>query len=155
MDAFSEQPAAVSPDQEAAELAIVYAKERQYQQALQYFLKVTAFTPDALSYFGLTLAMRRQRLNDAVEFCRRAIDQSPIKADFYYNLGQVHLIRNDKALAVRAFTQGLRLSPNHAALNAAVKRMGIRQRPAIEAVRRGSVINRCLGWMRHRMRKAG
>lgn len=150
----SSQPA-VQPTQDAAELAIAYAKERQYDEALRYFQKATAFTPEALSYCGLSLAMRRQRLDDATEFCRQAIDRDPVRADFYYNLGQVYLVRGDKKLAVRAFWQGLRIEPAHAQLVAALKRLGVRQRPLVEGLARTNLINRYLGWMRHRVKKAG
>ncbi|MEW6325826.1 MAG: tetratricopeptide repeat protein [Nitrospirota bacterium] len=135
------------------ELAITYAKERQYDEALHYFHRATAFTPEALSYFGLALAMRRQRLDDALELCRQAIDRDPIRADLYFNLGQVHLAREDKKLAVRAFWQGLRVEPSDARLIAALRQLGVRQRPLIEGLARANPINRCLGWVRHRMKK--
>jgi tetratricopeptide (TPR) repeat protein len=146
---------ASEPTQEAAQLAIVYVKERQYAEALRYFQKATAFTPEALSYYGLALAMRRQRLEDAVEFCRQAIDRDPIRAEFYYNLGQVCLARGNKQLAVRTFTQGLRVEPRHAEMGAALQRLGVRKRPIIDGIARTNPINRCLGWMRHRLKIAG
>jgi tetratricopeptide (TPR) repeat protein len=146
---------ATETTQEAAQLAIAYVKERRYDEALRYFQKATAFTPEALSYYGLALAMRRQRLDDAVEFCRQAIDRDPIRAEHYYNLGQVCLARGDKRMAVRAFTQGLRVEPRHARLLAEVQRLGVRRRPVVDGIARTNPINRCLGWMRHRLKPAG
>ena len=140
---------------DTAELAIAYTKERQYDEALHYFRKATAFTPEAMSYYGLALAMRRQRLDDAVEFCRQAIDRDPIRAELYYNLGQVYLVREEKKLAVRAFWQGLRVDPKHPNLIAAVKRLGMRRRPMVEGLARTNMFNRHLGWFRHRVKKVG
>jgi tetratricopeptide (TPR) repeat protein len=140
---------------EAAELAIAYAKERQYAEALHYFQKVTAFTPEALSYYGLALAMRRQRLDDATEFCRQAIDRDPVRADFYFNLGQVYLARGEKKLAVRVLSLGLRVAPNHAALLTMQGKLGVRQPRTIDGLSRRNPLNRYLGWMRHKMKKAG
>ena len=140
---------------EAAKLAIAYAKDRQYAEALQYFQKVTAFTPEALSYYGLALAMRRQRLDDATEFCRQAIDRDPIRADYYFNLGQVYLARGEKKLAVRALSQGLRVEPSHSPSLDVQKKLGIREPPMIEGLSRTNPLNRYLGWMRHRLKKSG
>lgn len=140
---------------ETAKLAIAYAKDRQYAEALQYFQKVTAFTPEALSYYGLALAMRRQRLDDATEFCRQAIDRDPIRADYYFNLGQVYLARGEKKLAVRALSQGLRVEPRHSPSLDIQKKLGIRQSPTIEGLDRTNPLNRYLGWMRHRVKKTG
>ena len=138
----------------AAELAVAYAKERQYNEALRYFRKASDLSPEARSYYGLALAMQRQKLDEAVHYCREAVDREPLRGDLYHNLGQVHLARGEKQRAVRAFAQGLQAEPRHARLLEAVKRLGIRQRPAVQSLSRTNPINKCLGWVRHRVKKA-
>jgi len=135
-----------------AELAMAYAKERQYDEALRYFQKIEIrLSPEARSYYGLALAMRRPQLEDAVRYCREAVDQDPLRGDLYYNLGQVYLACGEKQRAVRAFLQGLEAQPRHTRLAEAVKSLGVRQRPAVPVLHRANPVNKCLGWVRHRI----
>jgi len=138
----------------AAELAVAYAKERQYDEALRYFRKVSDFSPAARSYYGVSLAMRRQQLADAVRYCREAVDREPLRGEWYLNLGQVYLACGEKQRAVRAFARGLQAEPRHARLTDAIKRLGIRQQPAIRFLSRTHPVNKYLGWVRHRIKQA-
>jgi tetratricopeptide (TPR) repeat protein len=138
-------------EDDTAELAIAYAKERQYGEALRYFRRVTTFSPDALSYYGLTLAMCRQQLDDAVDRCRQAVEREPIRGRFYYHLGQVYLARGEKTLAVRTFRLGLKAEPDHPQLVAALKKLGLRQSPVLGFLGRTHPVNKWLGWLRYRL----
>jgi tetratricopeptide (TPR) repeat protein len=140
-------------DATTAELAIAYAKERQYDDALRYFRKVTDLSTEARSYFGLALAMRRQELAAAVRYCREAVDREPLRGDWYLNLGHVYLACGEKRRAVRAFYRGLVAEPRHARLMDAIKRLGIRQSPAIRFLSRSHPFNRYLGRIRARMKQ--
>ena len=148
--------ASIIPDDRSvtAELAVAYVKERRYHEALRYFRKASTLSSEARSYYGLALAMQRQQLDDAVRYCQQAVDQEPIRGDFYHNLGQVYLARGEKQRAVRTFNHGLQAEPRHARLIEAVKRLGIRQRPTVQSLSRTNPINKCLGWVRHRVKKA-
>jgi tetratricopeptide (TPR) repeat protein len=137
-----------------AELGIAYAKERQYDEALRYFQKADLLLPEARSYYGLALAMRRQRLHDAVNYCREAVDQEPLRGDFYHNLGQVHLARGERRQAIRTFTSGLQAEPRHAQLIEVLKRLGARRRPLIPFLSRSNPINKYLGLILYRIKKA-
>jgi tetratricopeptide (TPR) repeat protein len=137
-----------------AELAVAYAKERQYEEALRYFQKASDLSPEARSYYGFALAMRRQRLADAVRYCREAVDREPLRGDWYLNLGQVYLVCGEKPLAVRAFARGLQAEPGHRRLSQAFKRLGIRRRPVIRFLSRTHPVNRYLGWLRAQIRRA-
>jgi tetratricopeptide (TPR) repeat protein len=136
-----------------AELAVAYAKERQYDEALRYFRKASDLSPEARSYYGLALAMRRQHLPDAVRYCRDAVDREPLRGDWYLNLGQVYLVCGEKPRAVRAFARGLQVEPRHRRLKEAFRRLGVRQRPTIRFLSRSHPVNKSLGWLRSRIRR--
>lgn len=140
-------------DSTTVELAIAYAKERQYEDALRYFRKVADLSTEARSYFGLALAMRRQELAAAVRYCREAVDQEPLRGDWYLNLGHVYLACGEKRRAVRAFSRGLVAEPRHIRLMDAIKRLGIRQSPAIRFLSRSHPVNRYLGRLRARVKQ--
>jgi tetratricopeptide (TPR) repeat protein len=149
----TEQAGKQAAQSTVAELAVAYAKERQYDEALRYFQKISDLSPEARSYYGLSLAMRRQQLADAVRYCREAVDREPIRGDWYLNLGKVYLACGEKQRAVRAFARGLQAEPRHARLTEAIKRLGIRQRSAIRFLPRTHPINKYLGWLRARFKK--
>jgi tetratricopeptide (TPR) repeat protein len=138
-----------------AELAVAYARERRYDDALRYFQKATELTLEARSYYGLTLAMRRQRLADAVRYCREAVDREPMRAEWYLNLGRVYLACGEKRRAVRAFCRGLLVEPRHPWLTEALCRMGLRQRPTIPFLSRSHPVNKYLGLIRYRIKQGG
>jgi tetratricopeptide (TPR) repeat protein len=140
-------------DATTAELAVAYAKERQYDDALRYFRKVADLSTEARSYYGLALAMRRQELAAAVRYCREAVDREPLRGDWYLNLGQVYLACGEKRRAVRAFNRGLVAEPRHTRLMDAIKRLGIRRSPAIPFLSRSHPVNRYLGRLRARMKQ--
>ncbi len=157
MTRSEEQPGAsmtASAQTTAAELAVVYVKERRYDDALRYFQQAGVLSPEARSYYGLALAMRRQ-VDDAVQYCREAVDQEPLRGDLYHNLGQVHLVRGEKHRAVRAFLSGLQAEPRHRGLTAALRQLGVREPPPVQFLSRTNPINKYLGWVRHRVKKAG
>ncbi|HTP42825.1 MAG TPA: tetratricopeptide repeat protein [Nitrospiria bacterium] len=140
-----------TPQSTTAELAIAYAKERRYDDALRYFQKAAELSLEARSYYGLSLAMRRQRLADAVRYCREAVDRDPMRGEWYLNLGHVYLACGEKRRAVRAFCRGLLVQPRHPRLTEALSRMGMRKQPAIPFLSRSHPVNKYLGLIRHRI----
>lgn len=137
----------------AAELAVAYAKERRYEDALRYFQKASELSLEARSYYGLSLAMRRQRLADAVRYCREAVDREPLRGEWYLNLGRVYLVCGEKRRAVRAFSRGLQAEARHPRLLEAMGQLGVRRQPAIRFLSRTHPVNKYLGLIRHRLRQ--
>jgi tetratricopeptide (TPR) repeat protein len=63
-------------------------------------------------YLG-RLAMRGDRLEDAVAFLRRAIEANPSAPDAYAELGLVGIHQHEYALAGRNLAEAVRLAPDH------------------------------------------
>jgi len=131
------------------ELAIAYTKERKYDEALRYFQQAGVLSPEGQSYYGLALAIRRRDLDGALRHCREALDQEPLRGDFYHNLGQVYLARGEKKKAVQVFFAGLQAAHRHAGLAEALKRLGIRRPPMVPFLSRTNPVNKYLGWIRY------
>jgi tetratricopeptide (TPR) repeat protein len=142
-------------EQELIDLAIAYVRERQYKEALRYFSRATRFTPAALSYFGMALAMTRQRLEHALALCRQAVDREPVMGEYYYHLCQTYLVLGDKSMAVRTCKMGLRAEPRHPRLLSMMKKLGVRRRPIMKFLDREHPVNRTLGKVRHRLKRTG
>jgi tetratricopeptide (TPR) repeat protein len=101
-----------------------------------------------LSYYGWSLAVCSDRLDEAREFCEAAAREEFYNPDVYWNLGRVYLKEGDRSRAFDAFVRGLRLNPRHAGLIGELRRLGIRRRPVVRFFRRGHPVNRILGRLR-------
>ena len=142
-------------EREIIELAVAYVRERQYKEALRYFERVTVLTPEALSFYGMALAMSKQRLAEAVAYCRQAIEREPVRGEFYYHLGQTYLAFGEKREAVRTFKMGLQAEPRHPRLVTILKKLGVRHRCLVGFLRRDHPVNKYLGKARHGLKRTG
>jgi tetratricopeptide (TPR) repeat protein len=102
-------------------------------------------SPKLLSYCGYTLAMARKKYSQGLSLCRAAAEREFFNPDLFYNLGEVHLARGDRAGAHHAFRRGLALNPAHVRIRQRLKLMGIRKPPPIGFLPRCNVLNRVLG----------
>ncbi len=139
--------------------AIEATKEEEYLKALTLFLDVygSESTPtikspkdaNALSYFGVCLAMVHRKFKEGVELCKRAIDLEFYNGDHYANLGRVYLAGNNRKKALETVQAGLRVSAENADLIKLRKELGIRARPVVPFLDRSHPINVTIGQVRH------
>ncbi len=103
------------------------------------------------AYLGYGLAFREGRIADGLALCRHSLKLDFFLADGYLQLARVHLLARERAPAVRAVRDGLRIEPAHKGLNALRVELGIRREPLLSFLGRTHPINRALGRLRHRL----
>jgi tetratricopeptide (TPR) repeat protein len=103
------------------------------------------------SYYGLCLCLTRADIRQALHQCRLAVRLDRYRPDCWWNLGRVALSRNRFGEAYRAFTEGLKLQPDHVGLQQDIRRLGVRNQPVLSVVSRQHPLNVLLGIVRHRM----
>ncbi len=103
------------------------------------------------SYYGLCLCLTRMDIRQAMHQCRLAVRLDRYRPDCWWNLGRVALARNRRGEAHRAFTEGLKIQPDHRGLLEDNKRLGVRSRPVLPMVSRQNPLNVLLGLLRSRL----
>ena len=130
------------------------ALQQEYPGALQSFqraFQVLAFDgdlavhPQYLSHYGASLAGAAGRTQEGRRFCERSIQLEPYEPEHYLNLGLVLAMAGHRSEALAAFTLGLSIRPDHAGLQAEIRRMERRRFVPFPALPREHVLNRCLG----------
>jgi len=136
------------------EKAIEAAKKEDYLSAMN--LLTDAFnagqltqkgpkTAEALSYYGLCLALVQKKYKQAIGFCQQAIDMNFYWPDHYANLTRVYLAASMRRKAVETIEKGRSMFPDDKLLKRVHVEMGIRTRPVIPFLARGNPINVALG----------
>jgi tetratricopeptide (TPR) repeat protein len=139
--------------------AIALTRVEEYLQALTHFIEIygkddsppiqNAKEASGLSFFGLCLALVQKQYRTAIDLCKRAIDLEFYNGDHYANLARVYLTQGNRKKAVETAEQGLKLVPEHEALLAVRKDLGVRARPAVPFLDRTNPVNVSLGQARH------
>lgn len=111
------------------------------------------FSPAALSYYGLCLAMHRGQIKDAAKFCQLAIEREFYNAEHYENLGRVWMQGRARRKAVDAIERGLQVDPGNKKLKKLREEIGVRRRPVIPFLHRDNPLNVTLGRVRHNIGK--
>jgi tetratricopeptide (TPR) repeat protein len=127
-----------------------------FLEALAYFeaaLTLSGSQPgrlsiEAMSYYGLCLAMAAERLAEARDLCEAAVEAAPDSAELHLNLCRVCVAQGDRAHAFRILVRGLRVDPRHPGLVEAMRRLGFRRRPVVTFLPRQHPLNRLLGSLR-------
>lgn len=120
----------------------------RYADALAHFQEAVVLEPEArgyLSYLGLALAHAERKHSDAEQLCRRSIEAEYHRPEHYYNLGEVLLLANRRAEAIRAYNQALSWNPSYEAAQEALCRLGIRRTPVVPMLARSHPVNVLLG----------
>ncbi len=112
-----------------------------------WFLKVrrkTLSAKDAQGYYNLALAYRRLgRVDEAIDFLKRAVSIVPNNAQYHFAVGQILFERHDYAEAIKSFLETLRIDPIHAQgrylLGLAYQKTGC-LKEAVESFRRCSYL---------------
>lgn len=102
------------------------------------------------SYYGYTLALVENRTAEGFRLMHKALSGGFFRADFFLNLGRAYLKKkNDRKLALSAFYNGLKYSPQHAEILSILQEIGTRRPPVVKFLRRGHPLNVFLGKKRH------
>ena len=82
------------------------------EKALRQVLVLEPANPNALNYLGYLLAMRGDKLDEAVQLVRKALEAEPDNGAYLDSLGWAHFKRGDLAEAEKYLGRG---GPAHAA----------------------------------------
>lgn len=104
---------------------------------------------EALSYYGLCLALVQKKYKQAIEFCQKAIDMNFYWPDHYTNLTRVYLAASMRRKAVETCDKGFAMFPEDQGLRRVRRELGVRARPAVPFLDRGNPLNKSLGQARH------
>ncbi|HVT04571.1 MAG TPA: tetratricopeptide repeat protein [Thermoanaerobaculia bacterium] len=135
---------------EALAEAIIAAKKGEYLRALTLFgdfesAKSDPRFPEALSYYGLCLALVEKDYKSAIDLCRKAVDKQFFSPDNYSNLARVYLASGQRQKALETLDEGLKILPDDEVLTLLREDMGRRSRPPVPFLSRGNALNRALG----------
>jgi tetratricopeptide (TPR) repeat protein len=101
-------------------------------------------TPILKSYLGYCLAAEQRQFKKGAFLCSDALKEEPGKAVHYLNLGRVYLAAGEKARAIKALRQGLKLGRNRYILEE-LRRLGIRKQPIFSSLSRDHPLNKHVG----------
>jgi len=113
--------------------------------AFEHALRLAPDEPFTLSYLGLSMAMLRRRVHEAMAFCERAVKMEQYQPELFCNLGRVYLMSGSRQRARQAFHRGLELDPKNEEIQEHLRRMGIRKTPPIPFLPRDNPLNITLG----------
>ena len=139
------------------EIALEKVRRHLFREAigdLQEALRADPEQPFYLSYYGLCLAHQPGRVEEGVEFCKRALQLAPWEPTLYVNLGKVYRVRGDHRSAYRSFLRAWQLDKSHPAPAAELARMGVRRAPVFDFLPRSHWCNRTFGKLRSRLERA-
>ncbi len=123
----------------------------QFKQAILIERQRSAPRPQMryVSFYGLASALGGGATPESIQACERAARLDFYNADLQLNLGKVYLMAGKTTRALTAFERGLRLSPGHQSLKAALARVDRRGRAVLPFLKRSHPMNRWLGKLRH------
>jgi len=139
---------------EALAEAIIAAKKGEYLRSLTLFGDFESANsdprfPEALSYYGLCVALVEKKYPSAIGLCRKAVEMQFYSADNYSNLARVYLASGQRKKALETLDEGLKILPDDEVLTLLRQEMGRRDRPPLPFLSRTNPINRALGRARH------
>lgn len=105
-----------------------------------------------LSYEGLALIHLNERRG--LLLCRRAAARELLRGDVFRNLARAELRLGNRRRACQVIRRGLTVDARHAGLRELRRRMGVRRPPAIAFLSRDHFLNRYIGRLTYRPRRA-
>jgi len=134
------------------EKAVKLAEAANYAEALEIFRKnlQSSLSPQALSYYGLSLAVEEEDYERAVSMCLSAAGKEFYSPEIYLNLGKTLLLSGRKMKAMKVFRKGLRFDETNVPLMMEIKKLGQRRQPAISFLSRGNLLNKVCGLLTYK-----
>lgn len=94
---------------------LAFYKKGDFWRAEKYFksaVLLSSGSPLYKSYLGLALIRQGRRTDEALQYCKEAIEQELYNSIFHVNLGIVYNIIGDKKNAIRCFEEALSWNEN-------------------------------------------
>jgi tetratricopeptide (TPR) repeat protein len=134
------------------DLGIIALNRGDTANALPMFQKAaeTATPPVVLSCLGYCLAKELGEKKKGRGLCMEALRRDPQNALHYLNLGRTCLLNGQKSMALHVFRKGLGFD-KHTGIIAELRKMGTRQQPVFSSLSRENPVNRCFGFLFHRL----
>ena len=107
---------------------------------------------ELLSYYGLCAALVKNRVEEGITLCRKALAKETLRPDFYLNLGKVYLKANQKAEAMKIFQRGIKFGGRSRDFMNELKNLGVRKKRALSFLPRNHFLNRHVGRLLHELR---
>lgn len=104
---------------------------------------------EALSYYGLCLALVQKKYKEAIEICRKTLTLNFFNPANYGNLAKVYVAASMRKRAIETVEDGLRNFPEDKGLRVLRDELGVRARPTIPFLERSNPVNVSLGRSRH------
>lgn len=144
-------------DPEVSELiakGINAAIKEEYLTAFNIFSELYAEgfergTTEALSFYGLTVALVKNKYKDALDLARKAVKLQPFNAHHYVNLSKIYVAAGNRKKAVETLQKALATLPENRVVLNYWKTIGIRSRPVIPFLSRDNPLNKMLGQKRY------
>jgi len=105
--------------------------------------------PHYLSYFGVAIALAKQRWATAELYCQRALRMKRDEARLHLNLAEVYLSAGRRHDAVETLKRGLQCVRRPSLLIRALSRIVLRRRPLLPFLDRKHFLNYYSGMVRH------
>jgi len=134
------------------------AKRGDYLEAINYLTdayeqgEFTIHNKDsveALSYYGLCLALVQKKYKEAIDICRKTLTLNFFNPAHYGNLARVYVAASIRKKAIETVEEGLRHFPEDKALLMLRTELGVRARPVVPFLERSNPVNVSLGRSRH------
>jgi predicted Zn-dependent protease len=138
-------------------LGLDYLRHNHLPEAANAFrclFKEAPENPLYMSYYGLILALFERNYQDGINFCRAAILLAVCESELYVNLSRVYSKAGQRKKALEALVEGLKYAANKTQLLGEMKRLGYRRRPVLPFLPRDHFLNKSLGKLTHRLRRA-
>ena len=142
-----------------------HLKNKNKKHALRLLHEALEHYPDdpfLLSYYGCLEAAVNKNYTLGISSCTTALETLKIKvpfgAEFFYpvfylNLGRAYLAAGRTREAIDTFNQGISLDSENADLLWEIRKLGLRQKPAMAFLKRSNPINKYIGMLLHALRK--
>ncbi|OQX53233.1 MAG: hypothetical protein B5M53_07195 [Candidatus Cloacimonas sp. 4484_209] len=89
---------------------LAFYKKGDFWRAEKYFKSALSLSPDVplyKSYLGLALVRQGRRSDEAIQYCKEAVEQEVYNSRFHVNLGIVYKIIGDTKNAIKCFEEAL------------------------------------------------
>ena len=107
--------------------------------------------PQLRSYYGLYLGLQDRRYHEAIELCRSAVQQEFFNPELYLNVARLNLAFGFRAEGMRFLRRAAMIDPGNAGVERLRCDLGLRNQPVFRFLPRRHLMNRLLGYLRHRL----
>jgi tetratricopeptide (TPR) repeat protein len=109
--------------------------------------------PRYLSYYGLTVALEDENVEQGIQICREAIHLVPFEPEFYLNLSRVYMKAGKRKQALGILQEGLALNHKSKLLASEFAKIDLRRKPFFSLLHRDNILNKILGKLTYRFRR--